>query len=262
MRSRVSLQMASATDPGLKRQFNEDSVAIDPAFNLMVLADGMGGYQGGELASGIATSIIVSELRNARASDWKGITERAIAAADERIREAGTDDPRYAEMGTTVVLAWLAEDDRMIVAHVGDSRAYRLREGRLEQLTKDHAFLQEQVEQGTITREEARNSRSRHLVTRALGTEQAAADVRSIEVKPGDVFLLCSDGLHDTVDRPQIELALNSLHANLPLAAKILVHMANDNGGYDNISVVLAKVGPPRRTGLLQGMLDWVKLRA
>jgi PPM family protein phosphatase len=253
--------MASATDPGLKRQFNEDSVAVDPALNLMVLADGMGGYQGGEVASGIATSVIASELRNARASDWKGATERAIAAADERIREAGTEDPRYAKMGTTLVLAWLADDDRMIVAHVGDSRAYRFRAGRLEQLTKDHAFLQEQVERGTITPEEARISRSRHLLTRALGNGQAAADVRSVDVALGDVFLLCSDGLHDAVDSAQIELALNSLQANLPLAAKILVHLANDNGGYDNISVVLAKVGPPRRTGLLQAMRDWVKLR-
>jgi PPM family protein phosphatase len=252
--------MASATDPGRKRQFNEDSVAVDPALNLMILADGMGGYQGGELASGIATSVIASELRKASATDWKGATERAIATAGERIREAKADDPRYAEMGTTLVLAWLATHDRMIVAHIGDSRAYRLRGGRLEQLTRDHAFLQEQVDRGAITLEEARSSRSRHLVTRALGMKEAAADVRSVDIAPGDVFLLCSDGLHDAVDRAEIERALNCLEANLPLAAKILVHMANDNGGDDNISIALAKVAPPRRW--LQGMLDWVKLRA
>jgi PPM family protein phosphatase len=155
------------------------------------------------------------------------------------------------------VLVWFVED-RVVIAHIGDSRAYRLRGGRLEQLTVDHALLQEALAAGQISQDEARISRSRHLVTRALGvTEQVSPDLSEQEAQPGDIYLLCSDGLHDLVDQADIELTLNSAGANLPLAARILVHMANDNGGYDNTSVILGKVQV--RQGWRESILNWMR---
>jgi PPM family protein phosphatase len=255
----MSLQVASSTDPGLLRHFNEDSVAVNSGLGLMVLADGMGGYQGAEMASALATSTITADLAQAKSADRITAVRNAIAAANGAILKAARRDPRYHGMGTTLVLVWFVED-RVVIAHIGDSRAYRLRGGRLEQLTVDHALLQEALAAGQISQDEARISRSRHLVTRALGvTEQVSPDLSEQEAQPGDIYLLCSDGLHDLVDQADIELTLNSAGANLPLAAKILVHMANDKGGYDNTSVILGKVQV--RQGWRESILNWMRGR-
>ncbi len=164
-------------------------------------------------------------------------------------------------MGTTVVLIQF-HGARATIAHVGDSRLYRWRRGYFEQLTYDHSLLQEQVDQGMTSFLEARYSHNRNLVTRALGgAEDVEMDIREIDVLPGDIYLLCSDGLNDMVDDFNIELAVNELQANLPLMAAQLVLMANDNGGHDNISVILAKVAAdaaPKR-GLIGRLLGWFK---
>jgi PPM family protein phosphatase len=145
-------------------------------------------------------------------------------------------------MGTTLVVALLC-DDHISVAHIGDSRLYRLRDGDLAQLTRDHSLLQEQIDSGMITKDMARRSQNKNLVTRAVGIEpDVEADVNTFEVKEGDMFLLCSDGLNDMVEDEDIHLTLASLCTNLPLAANQLVQMANDNGGRDNISVILIRV--------------------
>jgi protein phosphatase len=173
------------------------------------------------------------------------ILRNVIGRANASIFQAANSQPQYAGMGTTLVVALLA-DNQLIVAHVGDSRLYRLRGDELEQLTRDHSLLQEQIDSGMITKEMARRSQNKNLVTRAVGIEpQVEADIHTYEAVEGDMFLLCSDGLNDMVDDEDILLTLASLKANLPLAANQLVQMANDNGGRDNVSVILIRVKKP-----------------
>lgn len=255
MRVQQALEIVSLTDSGLVRSHNEDTVAELRAYGLAVLADGMGGYNAGEVASGIATSVILSEVegRLSKASpalaDPKSgrelgnlLIERAIRKSNASIFQAAQSQPQYSGMGTTIVTA-LFYDNRAIVAHVGDSRLYRLRDGELKTVTKDHSLLQEQLDSGMITAEEARWSKNKNLVTRALGVElEVEPEVQEISVKQGDVYLLCSDGLNDMVPDDEIREAVYAMQANLSLAAQQLVQMANDYGGRDNISVILVKV--------------------
>jgi protein phosphatase len=148
-------------------------------------------------------------------------------------------------MGTTLV-AVLFFDNRLLVAHIGDSRLYRLREGKMTQVTRDHSLLQEQIDSGLITPEQARFSQNKNLVTRAMGVESGVeTEVNEYEALPGDIYLLCSDGLNDMVEDEEIELTLATLAANLPLCASQLVEAANDHGGRDNVSVILAKIKEP-----------------
>jgi protein phosphatase len=169
-------------------------------------------------------------------------------------------------MGTTLALAWF-QGDRVSIAHVGDSRVYRWRTGRLERLTTDHSFVQSQLSAGQMTSEEARVSRSRQLVTRVLGAEeQVVPDLGEHEVLPGDVYLLCTDGLHDLVGDGDIASALEVLAPNLDLAASTLIAMANDRGGRDNISVVVVRVDrkrEPRRAPERgpQGFFGWFRAK-
>lgn len=275
MTLRNALEVASLTDAGQVRSFNEDSVVVDGAAGLMVLADGMGGYKAGDVASGMATSMIANELRQALRDlkagqdDAAGRSpqaqrvQAAVEQANRVIFKAATTDPQYRGMGATLVLA-LFHDNRLVVAHCGDSRLYRLRGNRLEQMTQDHSLLREQLELGMISGEDAKLSHNRNLVTRALGVDAAIdVEVREEAVLPGDVYLLCSDGLNDMVDDADIELALSALHVNLPLAAQQLVTMANDNGGHDNISVVLIKVLKPfpaeQESGLFGRLFGWLR---
>jgi protein phosphatase len=164
-------------------------------------------------------------------------------------------------MGTTLVVAvWC--DNRMAVGHVGDSRLYRLRGGTLEQITRDHSLLQEQIDSGMITKEQARNSQNKNLVTRAVGIDpEVETEVHTYPVELGDIFLLCSDGLSDMVTDEDIELTLSSLQANLQLAAEQLVQQANDNGGRDNVSVILVRVAQDfaARTGMLDKLKAWFR---
>ena len=252
------LDIVSATDAGSIRTHNEDNLAADRELGLLMLADGMGGYKAGDVASAIATGLMVdylkpflldkeasSSLYGSEAVEVQAITD-AIAKTNLAIFKTAQTNTQYNGMGTTLVLMMLRQN-RVLVAHVGDSRLYRLRHGRLELLTQDHSLLQEQVELGLISSEHARVSHNRNLVSRALGVhEKIEADIAEHEVHADDVYLLCSDGLNDMVDDADIELALNELQINLPLAANQLIQMAIDNGGHDNVSVLIAKVQPER----------------
>lgn len=266
------LEFASATDAGVVRKFNEDSIAINEEIGLMALADGMGGYMAGDVASAMATSVVMGQLKDALAGlepgrhEDGGRSARSLAAkeaaerANQSIYKMAQKNPQYQGMGTTLTFA-LFHDDKVAIAHVGDSRLYRVRYGRLEQITMDHSLLQNQVEAGMIDAEDAKISHNRNLVTRALGKEAAVeVDMREEDVLPGDIYLICSDGLNDMVENADIELALCELKANLPLAAKLLVQMANDNGGHDNVSVVLARVLDfPARRGLFNSLFGWLR---
>lgn len=273
MTEQSMLEFASATDPGVVRKFNEDSIAIDNEISLAVLADGMGGYMAGDVASTMATSVIMGELKaplpnlgsarnsaDGKLSPQLLSAKRAAEKANLAILKVAQKNSQYQGMGTTLLLAWF-HDDRISIAHVGDSRLYRLRYDRLEQLTVDHSLLQDQVEAGVIDSEDAKNSHNRNLVTRALGKgDTVEVGLREDDVLAGDTYLLCSDGLNDMVEDADIELALRELKANLPLAAKVLVEMANDNGGHDNVSVILARVqGFHARRGLLDGLFGWLR---
>jgi protein phosphatase len=267
-----ALEMASATHTGMVRAHNEDSIGMDPAIGLAVLADGMGGYNAGEVASGIAVALITKETRDtvSRIPPYEKdrtdgeltavkILRTVTARANWTIFQAANSQPQYAGMGTTLVVALLC-DNQITIAHVGDSRLYRLRGDELTQLTRDHSLLQEQIDSGMITKEMARRSQNKNLVTRAVGIEpEVEADINTFEAREGDTYLLCSDGLNDMVEDEDIYLTLSSLAANLPLAANQLVQMANDNGGRDNISVILVRVKKPfpAARGWLSRLKTW-----
>lgn len=244
------LEVAALTDVGNVRQYNEDSIAVDEDDGIMVLADGMGGHRAGEVASVMATETLMTGLKlavptfdeNDRARQPLQVLGQSINRANQAIHDAGRADARYRGMGTTLAAA-VFHDNRVTFAHVGDSRIYRLRDGRLSLLTRDDSLLRDQVDLGVISAAEARQSHNRSLVTRALGIEAAVAPHLAAEAAvPGDVYLLCSDGLNDLVEDADIELIVSGLAANLPLAAQHLVQAAKDNGGHDNVSVILAKV--------------------
>lgn len=249
-----ALFMASRSDAGMVRTHNEDAVYTNVALGLAVLADGMGGYNAGEVASGMATGLLGGELEKALAViephvpaedglvQARHLLAEHLAGANRAIFEAAESQPQYAGMGTTVV-AVLFHDNSLVLANIGDSRAYRLRGGELSLLTRDHSLLQEQIENGMLTPQQARMSQNRNLVTRALGVDpEVEADIEEYDTLPGDIYLLCSDGLTDMVDDEEIALALQALSSNLELAATHLVQMANDHGGRDNVSVVLVRV--------------------
>ncbi len=250
-----ALEIVLRTDTGRVREHNEDAVFANPHLGCVVLADGMGGYNAGEVASSMATTRLASELESALAARAPHATDGpggeafagqclrdAVADANAAIFQAAQDEAGYAGMGTTLVAA-LFFDDRVAVAHVGDSRLYRLRDGTLNLLTHDHSLLQEQIDSGLLSAEEARHSLNRNLVTRALGVDPLVeVDLAEHLVLPDDLYLLCSDGLNDMVPDEEIALALQTLSGHLELAATQLVEMANDQGGRDNVSVILVKV--------------------
>jgi len=248
------LQVVTRTDPGMVRSHNEDAVFGDAVRGLVILADGMGGYNAGEVASGMATTVLSSELRKAFTEKpphkleangqlrSHAVLEAEIARANSTIYQASQSQPQYAGMGTTLVVA-LFYDNQVTVAHIGDSRLYRLRGEEFRLMTRDHSLLQEQIDSGMISVEEARLSHNKNLVTRALGVEaQVEPEIRDYDVAAGDIYLLCSDGLNDMVSDDDIALTLMSLTANLELAGDQLIQMANDNGGRDNVSVILVRV--------------------
>ena len=261
-----SLEVAALTDVGRVRSFNEDTVAVDKKQGIAVVADGMGGHRAGEVASRMAQDIVLAGLRargTGRRKHPAQTIERVLGQANRSILEAARANPAYRGMGTTVALL-LFHGSGVTLAHVGDSRIYRLRAGALTLLTRDDSLLSDQVEMGLISADEAGGSHNRHLVTQALGmNERFSPRLREEQVRPGDVFLVCSDGLNDMVDEADIELILASLHMNLSLAARHLVQLANDNGGFDNVSVVLVKAlaaSPGAgRAGWLGRLLRWFR---
>ena len=266
------LEICGVTDVGRKRSHNEDTIGSDDELGIAVLADGMGGYKAGEVASAIAVEEILNALRvgltasRRRQIDDEGgftaeslLVRSAIEKANETIYQAAQSQPQCAGMGTTVVAAAFY-DDRLTIAHVGDSRLYRMRNGILEQVTSDHSLLQELIDKGFYTPEEAKESLNKNLVTRALGIEAyATPDLQEDVVLPGDVYLLCSDGLTDLVDDEDISKTLLEHDGDLQMAAQSLVALANEQGGRDNISVILARSLKPfkaKRSWYMR-MFDW-----
>jgi protein phosphatase len=256
-----SIEAVGLTDVGSVRQYNEDRIAIDTKSGVVALADGMGGHRAGEVASQMAADIVLAGLRAHLAGPGAAgrqhapllAAEQSIKQANRAIFEAAQADAARRGMGTTLALAAFCGDS-VVLGHIGDSRIYRLRDGRLQLLTRDDSLLRDQVEIGMITAAEALSSHNRSLVTHALGAvENVEPHMREDEALPDDLFLLCSDGLNDLVGDDDIELIVSSLACNLDLAARILVQTAKDNGGYDNVSVILAR----RTTG--NGHRDWLR---
>ena len=253
----MSLEYFCATDTGRARNNNEDSVAVDEPSALVVLADGMGGYNAGEVASGMATSFIKAELgrwlqeasSTASDTDVRRAMDICVDNANRAIFNAANSNPQYAGMGTTLVVG-VFRDGRLLMGHVGDSRGYRLRGGRLTQITHDHSLLQEQIDAGLITAEQAAYSANKNLVTRAVGVEDTVLlETHLHEVQLGDVYLLCSDGLSDMVDDAGIAQLLQT-HESIESAGPALVEAANEAGGKDNISLILVRAaGGPGGTG-------------
>jgi len=272
-----AIEIVGHTDPGMVRSHNEDSIANDTKSGLAILADGMGGYNAGEVASGMATTVLMTELQTALSHtapfspDPDGGAEAGtyaarmlreqIAKANHSIYSASQSQPQYSGMGTTLVMA-VFYDNKMTVAHIGDSRLYRMRDNQFTQVTRDHSLLQEQIDSGMITPEEAKHSQNKNLVTRALGIDPTVEpEIHDYETRAGDIYLLCSDGLSDMVPDEEIGLTLETLGGNLNLAAQQLVQMANDNGGRDNVSVLLIKIlrEYPAARGLFGKFLGWFK---
>ena len=261
---RYELEVAARTDIGRVRRFNEDSLAADAGRGFVALADGMAAAKGADVAATLATQTLVGLLVAAPHVAPRAAAHAAFSAANRAIRERARTDPALTGMGTTLAAAWY-RGDRVCIAHVGDSRVYRWRTGRLERLTTDHSFVQAQLTAGAMTSDEARASKSRHLVTRVLGAEeQIAPDLGEHEVVAGDILLLCTDGLHDLVDDADLGNALEVLEPNLELAAATLVAMANDRGGRDNISVILVRAkkrieAQAEKESEAQGLFGWIK---
>ena len=251
-------QFAGDSDVGRERAHNEDAILVDAERKLVVLADGMGGYQAGEVASQLAVDVVredtsdatLTEVDLGRIDPDTGISvamrqlRGAIEKANNRICSVARGREELNGMGTTIVAARFY-DGRVGIAHVGDSRCYRLRENVLEQLTRDHSYVQDQLEKGLISEDEAKHSPQKNLITRALGIDAIAeADVQEFRTQPGDTYLLCSDGLSDLVDDEslQAELVTDQSPAE---RTKTLIDAANANGGRDNISVIVVVVGDP-----------------
>jgi len=255
MRLKGKFRCVGASDTGRVREHNEDTIGTDGDIGLVVLADGMGGYKAGEVASGIAVRTAMTLIKDAveredlSLSDPEiglsrsGILLRdAIQRANKIIYQTAKTQANCEGMGTTVVVG-LFFNDKLTIAHVGDSRLYRCRDGKLEQVTQDHSLLQELVSRGFYTPEEAQRAAAKNYVTRALGVEPTVdVEITEVPALKDDLYLLCSDGLSDMVEDDDIQLTINTFGANLETVAKQLVLLGNDNGGRDNISVVLVRV--------------------
>jgi serine/threonine protein phosphatase PrpC len=274
MANNLGFDFASRTDTGRMRSGNEDAIALSPAHGIAILADGMGGYSAGEVASSIATTVLRESLEeglarlrahgpdllNKRSRQFQQLMVDSIHRANLAVLDAAGAQPRYQGMGTTIVAAHFHRD-KLTVAHVGDSRAYRLRQGALTQITRDHSFLQEQIDAGLMTPESARVSDYKNLVTRAVGvSDQMEVEVHEHQVEPGDVYLLCSDGLSDMLADEEIHEVLKQSGDELQAACDALVQHANESGGRDNISVILIRIraGNPETDGLLGRLRHWV----
>ena len=249
-----TLEYALASDPGQVRPLNEDAIGARPDLGLFILCDGLGGYNAGEIAATMAVSAVLTTL----AADYEqaqaaGVAFDARRALTERLVEmngviarAAANSEAFEGMATTIVVAWVI-GDRLWVAHAGDSRLYRFREGVLEGITRDHSFSQELLDAGMVTEEEARLLPSKNLVTRALGAGgDVEPEVNDYPLRVGDVLMLCSDGLTEMVDDVQIAGAIFASVPDVQRAAQRLVDMANAAGGRDNVSVIVVRLAGRR----------------
>jgi protein phosphatase len=236
------LRAAAGTNVGRRRRINEDRYAVAPELGLFLVADGMGGHTAGQVASELAAQAAlraVATLQDAAVS----LAEKlrfAVSSANRAIFEAARERPELAGMGTTLV-AVLAHDGRVALAHVGDSRAYLIRGDLIQQISEDHSLVNEQIKAGMITPEEAKHSRYKNIITRSVGfEEEVQVDVMGLLSEPGDVFVLCSDGMANMVEDPEILHIVR--HHPLSEVPRTLVDLANERGGDDNITVIAVQV--------------------
>ena len=259
MNETIKLDIIGITDVGRSRDHNEDFIAWDNNLGLAVLADGMGGHNAGEVASKMSVDNIFKNVKGFLSSsgsttdglsdemlgeDAVSVSLEAISEANFSVFTAASDNAGYKGMGTTLVMAMLSGSD-LVISHVGDSRLYRFRKHELEQLTLDHSLYQEMITGGFMSEQEADESLNKNMITRALGIgEDVEIDVQQQVVDVGDIFLLCSDGLSDMLSNEEIKSVMATSGKDMKLAAQTLVNRANDNGGADNISVILMHAVP------------------
>ncbi len=261
------IEVAGKTDPGCVRERNEDSLAIDRELGLLIVADGMGGHNSGEVASGLATGTILEFARRLFGKDRNAeppetepklsLRSRQIAHlivnANSVIYEKSRAFPKDHGMGTTIVVV-ATDEESVTVGHVGDSRFYLLRKGKLHLLTEDHSLVMDQVKHGLLTLEQAEKSHLQNILTRALGTEdKVEVDVKDHEARPGDVFMICSDGLTKMISESEIVRVLKSKSPEA--AVDELIGRAREEGGVDNVTVVVARYPKKSESGGLRGML-------
>jgi protein phosphatase len=261
------LEIAGKTDPGKVRERNEDSIGLDPELGLYVVADGMGGHNSGEVASGLATEMILKFGQDILGGDKEVIPPgsdetlsvrarqvvHCVKSANEIIYGKSKAFAKNNGMGTTVVVV-LGDSKSITVGHVGDSRLYRLRANKLEQITEDHSLVMDQVKSGLLTKEQADKSNLQNILTRALGTEpEVAVDVQDVPVEPGDIFCICSDGLTKMVSDKELAEVLAEYSSPIEAVDK-LIQMSNDGGGVDNVTVVVART--PSEDGKGKGLLS------
>jgi protein phosphatase len=249
----VNARAAGLSDIGRCRQTNQDQFLLDRALGIYAIADGMGGHAAGEVASRMAVDVLrasVQERLDAQVAPWTPaeaaeLLRTALNEGNRRICESMLSRAEWRGMGTTMV-ALLVVGDRAIVGHVGDSRAYLLRDGRLRQLTSDHSWVNEQVKLGLLTREQAQRHPMRNIVTRALGNQsRVEVDVSEEVLRPGDLLALCSDGLNGMLSDDEIREALVSHGASPHAACRALVDRANARGGEDNVTVIVVAAASP-----------------
>lgn len=237
------------TDVGLKRDHNEDGFLVDEKLNLYIVADGMGGHAGGEQASRIAIQEVrdtISEadpgtsMPGARDDPVSSVLRLAARRASHEIYRLGRKTPELEGMGTTLT-SLLFHNNRVCMGHVGDSRAYLFRDGRIEQISEDHSWINEQMKAGLLTEDEAKESKFKHVITRSVGFERSVdVDILSLPVLMGDCYLICSDGLSNYLENGELEQILSTqYYSRVP---QLLVDLANDRGGDDNITIVLIYV--------------------
>lgn len=259
----IQYLFCAQTDTGRVRENNEDAVVFDAQTAVGVLADGMGGYNAGEVASGMATAFIKTELSKwlleagplTQPAQLRRAMEICVHNANLAIYRAAIDNPHYAGMGTTLVLSVFL-GPTLLLGHIGDSRCYRLRAGLFEKMTKDHSFLQEQIDAGLISPLQAASSPCKNLVTRALGVDDTVLlELEQHNVEPNDLYLMCTDGLSDMVDDAEMLKILQN-RASYADKAVNLVDLANTKGGRDNISVLLVRAsGESDKRGLISRLL-------
>ncbi|CAH2030844.1 Protein serine/threonine phosphatase PrpC, regulation of stationary phase [Trichlorobacter ammonificans] len=260
----MELASFGLTDVGQVRSNNEDAILLEPSLGLFAVADGMGGHQGGEIASRICLDTLRDYLQRASQGQAPLVGEQdaaysaranllasAVRFANRAVFEAAFARPEWRGMGTTVV-AMLQDQERAVFAHVGDSRAYLLRAGSFRQITQDHSWVEEQVRAGLMNRDEALFAKGRNVLTRAIGQEETVqVDMNELELQAGDRLLLCSDGLYGMVADEEIAALIGS-SPSLEKGCRELVACANGRGGRDNISVILLEAEEEK--GLLAGM--------
>ncbi len=240
----MKLESTGCTDPGLIRAYNQDAYYIDPAGRFFIVADGMGGHAGGEEASRIATQ----EIRLYLEENWQSpdssskLLEQALSTANQAIIQDQQNHPERADMGTTAVVVVIRESESPVCGHVGDSRLYRLRESEFQQITQDHTWIAKAIKIGDITADEARSHPYRHVLSSCLGREDLnQIDIQKLTLENGDRLLLCSDGLTEELIDQQIFGHIKDA-SSLEKAAHVLVEAAKEQGGHDNITVVLVSL--------------------